>query len=64
MALDLIMSMTEASAMVRHICDFAIKLFCGLQVPIFDLLHKFDGQRVFDSPDTGMRTFRCVSLAV
>ena len=30
-----------------------------VQVPIFDLLKKFDGQRVADSPETGMRTFRC-----
>lgn len=32
------------------------------QVPIFDLMHKFDGQRAVDLPQTGVRRFRITRL--
>ena len=33
-----------------------------MQVPIFDLLRKFDGQRFVDLPGQGMRRFRITKL--
>jgi U4/U6.U5 tri-snRNP-associated protein 2 len=33
-----------------------------MQVPIFDLLHKFDGERVHDDIKTGRRKFRLTRL--
>ena len=35
---------------------------CVMQVPIFDLLRKFDGQRAVDDAQVGMRRFRITKL--